>query len=86
MKGNRVKKTKPSSHFVPRPIEGKSSSFLVGPCYHTLPICDIKMCTKLSTLSVINNPVHFVTDRIMIFGKVSVFTDYLFSEVCALHV
>lgn len=23
MKGNRVKKTKPSSHFVPRPIEGK---------------------------------------------------------------
>lgn len=22
MKGNRVKKTKPSSHFVPRPIEG----------------------------------------------------------------
>lgn len=22
MKGNRVKKTKPSSHFVPKPIEG----------------------------------------------------------------
>lgn len=25
MKGNRVKKTKPSSHFVPRPIEGKTA-------------------------------------------------------------
>lgn len=29
MKGNRVKKTKPSSHFVPKPIEGmKQTSFL----------------------------------------------------------
>lgn len=29
MKGNRVKKTKPSSHFVPKPIEGmKAASFL----------------------------------------------------------
>ena len=29
MKGNRVKKTKPSSHFVPKPIEGMSwASFL----------------------------------------------------------
>lgn len=27
MKGNRVKKTKPSSHFVPRPIEGMTSVF-----------------------------------------------------------
>jgi len=25
MKGNRVKKTKPSSHFVPKPIEGMES-------------------------------------------------------------
>lgn len=30
MKGNRVKKTKPSSHFVPKPIEGmKRTSFLL---------------------------------------------------------
>lgn len=28
MKGNRVKKTKPSSHFVPRPIEGMRESNL----------------------------------------------------------
>ncbi|KAL4608392.1 fibroblast growth factor 12-like isoform X2 [Arapaima gigas] len=28
MKGNRVKKTKPSSHFVPRPIEGKPQTAL----------------------------------------------------------
>lgn len=27
MKGNRVKKTKPSSHFVPRPIEGMCRKF-----------------------------------------------------------
>lgn len=26
MKGNRVKKTKPSSHFVPKPIEGMESA------------------------------------------------------------
>ena len=26
MKGNRVKKTKPSSHFVPRPIEGETET------------------------------------------------------------
>lgn len=26
MKGNRVKKTKPCSHFVPRPIEGETDS------------------------------------------------------------
>ena len=38
MKGNRVKKTKPSSHFVPRPIEGMSFFCLFGPGYHTLPI------------------------------------------------
>lgn len=38
MKGNRVKKTKPSSHFVPRPIEGMSFLCLIGPGCHTLPI------------------------------------------------
>lgn len=31
MKGNRVKKTKPSSHFVPKPIEGMKATFLPGP-------------------------------------------------------
>lgn len=31
MKGNRVKKTKPSSHFVPRPIEGRVAGLLLVP-------------------------------------------------------
>lgn len=30
MKGNRAKKTKPSSHFVPRPIEGMRKMFLLA--------------------------------------------------------
>ncbi|KTG07359.1 hypothetical protein cypCar_00036110 [Cyprinus carpio] len=30
MKGNRVKKTKPSSHFVPRPIEGAQQIWEAG--------------------------------------------------------
>ena len=32
MKGNRVKKTKPSSHFVPRPIEGTRKSDFLNVC------------------------------------------------------
>lgn len=31
MKGNRVKKTKPSSHFVPKPIEGMESARFLHP-------------------------------------------------------
>lgn len=31
MKGNRVKKTKPSSHFVPKPIEGMESARSLHP-------------------------------------------------------
>lgn len=32
MKGNRVKKTKPCSHFVPRPIEGETNTHTVIGC------------------------------------------------------
>lgn len=32
MKGNRVKKTKPSSHFVPKPIEGMESAHSPHQC------------------------------------------------------
>ena len=37
MKGNRVKKTKPSSHFVPRPIEGMRECDLLNVF---VPFCD----------------------------------------------
>lgn len=37
MKGNRVKKTKPSSHFVPKPIEGMESAL----CPLFLPQCGL---------------------------------------------
>lgn len=50
MKGNRVKKTKPSSHFVPRPIEGTRKFDLLNVCLflfvimHTL--CPVLMISK----------------------------------------
>lgn len=36
MKGNRVKKTKPAAHFLPKPIEGDKLGFLFSPyiCMH----------------------------------------------------
>jgi hypothetical protein len=52
MKGNRVKKTKPSSHFVPKPIEGmKVTFFLAWPLICVLepglPVsCYFRLCLK----------------------------------------
>lgn len=47
MKGNRVKKTKPCSHFVPRPIEGETSCGQMLPpsiffiCKEGLWVCSV---------------------------------------------
>lgn len=46
MKGNRVKKTKPSSHFVPKPIEGmRATSFLPWTLIYVLGMVLLVSCS-----------------------------------------
>lgn len=36
MKGNRVKKTKPAAHFLPKPIEGSSLEFIFAFAFYVI--------------------------------------------------
>lgn len=50
MKGNRVKKTKPAAHFLPKPLEGEAQSIPGRPSYRShkkrewFPKCPFWMC------------------------------------------